>query len=127
MVLLIAFGLLSGVLGPMRQAYINENIPSAQRATVLSFDSFFSDVGAVAGQVGLGYAAQAVSKAVAYTIGGVIYFVAAPLYRRAGKASDRLAAEGATALPAQPAGRPAEVDAPGAQEPANSGGETAER
>jgi hypothetical protein len=81
------------VQGPVRQAYINENIPSAQRATVLSFDSFFSDVGAVAGQLGLGYAAQAVSKAVAYTIGGVVYLAAAPLYRRAWRASERLAAK----------------------------------
>jgi MFS family permease len=90
-VLLAAFGLLNGVLGPVRQAYLNENIPSAQRATVLSFDSFFSDIGAVVGQVGLGYAAQAVSKAVAYTIGGAVYFAAAPLYRWAGRASGRLA------------------------------------
>ena len=92
-VLLVAFGVLNGVLGPVRQAYLNENIPSAQRATVLSFDSFFSDVGAVVGQVGLGYAAQAASKAVAYTIGGAVYFVAAPLYRWAGRASGRLAAD----------------------------------
>jgi hypothetical protein len=59
---------------------------------VLSFDSFFSDVGAVVGQVGLGYAAQAVSKAAAYTIGGAIYVVSVPLYRRAGKASELRAA-----------------------------------
>jgi MFS family permease len=93
-ILLIAFGLQQGVAGPIRQAYINENIPSARRATVLSFDSFFSDVGAVVGQIGLGYTAQAASKAVAYTIGGAVYFLVAPLYHRAGKASDRLAAEG---------------------------------
>ena len=93
-VLLVSFGLLSGVLGPVRQAYINDHIPSAQRATVLSFDSVFSDIGGVAGQVGLGYAAQAVSKAVAYTIGGVIYFAAAPLYRRAHRASDKHVTQG---------------------------------
>lgn len=96
-VLLIAFGLLNGLLGPVRQAYINENIPSAQRATVLSFDSFFGDIGAVVGQVGLGYAAQAASKAVAYTIGGIVYSAAAPLYHWAGKASDRLTAAGIAA------------------------------
>jgi MFS family permease len=95
-VLLVAFGFLNGVLGPVRMAYINENIPSAQRATVLSFDSFFGDIGAVVGQMGLGYAAQAASKAVAYTIGGIVFSAAAPLYHKAGKASDRLAAEGAT-------------------------------
>ena len=92
-VLLVGFGLLSGILGPVRQAYINDHIPSAQRATVLSFDSLFSDVGGVVGQVGLGYAAQAVSKAAAYTIGGAIYFAAAPLYRMAHRASDRRVAE----------------------------------
>jgi MFS family permease len=91
-VLLAGFGTLDGILRPVRQAYINENIPSAQRATVLSFDSFFSDVGAVVGQVGLGYAAQAISKAAAYTIGGAIYVVSVPLYRRAGKASELRAA-----------------------------------
>jgi len=96
-VLLVAFGLLNGIMGPVRQAYINENIPSAQRATVLSFDSFFADIGAVVGQMGLGYVAQVASKAAAYTIGGVIYFVAAPLYHRAGRASDRLATEGIAA------------------------------
>jgi MFS family permease len=90
-ILLTGFGLLNGVLEPIRQAYLNENIPSAQRATVLSFDSFFADIGAVVGQVGLGYAAQALSKAAAYTIGGVISVLAAPLYRRAGKASDKQA------------------------------------
>jgi MFS family permease len=113
-VLLIVFSLLNGVLGPVRQAYINENIPSAQRATVLSFDSFFSDVGAVVGQLGLGYAAQAASKAAAYTIGGVVYLVAAPLYRRAGKATDRLEAQGiAPALLGEP-----QTETPA--EPANS-------
>jgi MFS family permease len=106
-VLLIGFGLLSGIGGPIRQAYINEHIPSAQRATVLSFDSFFGDIGAVVGQVGLGYAAQAASKAMAYTIGGAVYFLAAPLYRRAGKASgpsrrDGGGSPGTTAPPGGP-------------------------
>jgi MFS family permease len=96
-VLLVGAGLLNGLMGPVRMAYINENIPSAQRATVLSFDSFFSDIGAVAGQLGLGYLAQVVSKAAAYTVGGAVYLIAAPLYRRAGKASERLAAEGSAA------------------------------
>lgn len=88
-VMLGGFGVISGIAGPIRQAYINEHIPSAQRATVLSFDSFFADIGAVAGQLGLGAIAQTASKALAYTIGGIIYFAAAPLYRRAGRASER--------------------------------------
>jgi MFS family permease len=88
-VLLGGFGFLSGIVGPVRQAYINEHIPSAQRATVLSFDSFFSDVGAVGGQLGLGAIAQSASKALAYAIGGIVYFAVAPLYGRAGRASDK--------------------------------------
>lgn len=89
-VLLGGFGFLSGIAGPVRQAYINEHIPSAQRATVLSFDSFFSDIGAVGGQLGLGAIAQSATKALAYTIGGVVYFAAVPLYRLAGRASDKV-------------------------------------
>jgi MFS family permease len=115
-VFLVGFGLLSGILGPVRQAYINTYIPSAQRATVLSFDSLFADVGAVAGQIGLGYAAQVVSKAAAYTIGGLIYFVATPLYRRAGRASDALtpelcpAADDSVPPCAEASGRPATTE-----------------
>lgn len=93
-VLLAGFGALNGILGPVRQAYLNDHIPSAQRATVLSFDSFFSDVGAVGGQLGLGYGAQAISKAFAYTVGGVVFFLVVPLYHLAGKASDRLGGQG---------------------------------
>ena len=88
-VMLGGFGLLSGLAGPIRQAYINEHIPSAQRATVLSFDSFFSDVGAVGGQLGFGYAAQVAGKALAYTVAGAVYFVTVPLYGLAGRASDK--------------------------------------
>jgi MFS family permease len=81
------FGVISGITGPIRQAFINEYIPSAQRATVLSFDSFFADVGAVGGQLGFGALAQGASKALAYTVGGIIYLVGVPLYRRAGAAA----------------------------------------
>mgnify|MGYP001271655311 CR=1 FL=1 len=88
-VLLVSYGIVSGIAGPVRQAYINEHIPSAQRATVLSLDSFFADVGAVGGQLGLGAIAQAASKAIAYTIGGIVYFAAVPLYSRAGRASGK--------------------------------------
>ena len=84
--LLAAWGVISGIAIPIRQAFINEFIPSAQRATVLSFDSFFADIGAVGGQLGFGALAQGASKALAYTVGGVVYLTVAPLYRRAGRA-----------------------------------------
>lgn len=89
---LFAGGLCFGVLTPIRHAYLNDHIPSAQRATVLSFDSWFGDIGAVVGQMGLGYVARAVSLAAAYTVGGVLDLVSVPLYRRSGRAAERLAA-----------------------------------
>jgi MFS family permease len=83
--LLAAWGVVSGIAMPVRQAFINEYIPSAQRATVLSFDSFFSDIGAVGGQLGFGAIAQGASKALAYTIAGLVYLIGVPLYRKAGR------------------------------------------
>ena len=44
----------TAIMGPVRQAYINENIPSAQRATVLSFDSFFCRHRRGGGTIGAG-------------------------------------------------------------------------
>jgi MFS family permease len=92
-VLLVVFGVLDGIIRPVRQAYLNDNIPSAQRATVLSFDSFFADIGAVSGQLGLGYLAQTISKAAAYTVGGVIHLAVVPLYARARAASEQTRAD----------------------------------
>jgi MFS family permease len=103
--LMSAFGILSGLVMPIRQAFINDYIPSAQRATVLSLDSLFGEVGGVAGQLGLGYLARVTSKALSYAVGGVFYFIAVPLYVRAGrKAADIPAGQGAAT---------AESDSPG--------------
>jgi MFS family permease len=94
--LIAGFGMLGGLVMPVRQAFINDYIPSAQRATVLSLDSLFGEVGGVFGQLGLGYLARLTSKAVAYTVGGLVYFIAVPLYVRAGrKSADVPAGEGA--------------------------------
>ena len=43
--LLVAWGLLFATVSPVRQAYLNELIPSEQRATVLSFDSLMGSGG----------------------------------------------------------------------------------
>ncbi|MHB1322870.1 MAG: MFS transporter [Coriobacteriia bacterium] len=80
----VVFGLLDGIQLPVRQAYLNRHIPSAQRATVLSLDAFFSEGGASAGQLGFGWISRAVSIPVAWVISGVMLLVAAPLYRAAG-------------------------------------------
>lgn len=84
--LYLAFSVVSGVAGPVRQAYINRQIPAAQRATVLSLDALFSDAGASAGQLGLGWLSRAVSIPVAWLLGGLVTAIAAPFYRAAGRA-----------------------------------------
>ncbi len=120
--LLVAFGLLNGILGPVRQAYINENIPSAQRATVLSFDSFFADVGAVVGQVGLGYAAQVASKAVAYTIGGAHLLRSGPALPAGGQSGGAAWRREARRSCARPTGGPgATAAAPPDHRPSSPG------
>ncbi|MHB1477884.1 MAG: MFS transporter [Coriobacteriia bacterium] len=79
--LYLAFGVASGIQGPVRQAFLNRQIPSAQRATILSLDAFFGDGGASVGQLGLGWVARAVSIPAAWAIGGVSLLVAVPFYR----------------------------------------------
>jgi len=71
----------------VRQAFLNDHIPSAQRATVLSLDAFFADVGGAAGQPTLGYLAKATSIPIAWLAGSAFVGMAVPLYRRAGAAA----------------------------------------
>ena len=95
-------GFLFGAGGPIRAGFINEHIPSAQRATVLSVDALFADVGGSAGQPSLGYVAQQYSIPVAWGIGTLFTLAAAPFYLRA----DRRAG----AAKADPAGPPDAAD-----------------
>ncbi|MDF1541511.1 MAG: MFS transporter [Anaerosomatales bacterium] len=81
----VFWGVFFGVMQPIAQAYLNEHIPSAQRATVLSVASFFSEAGGMAGQPALGWIARATSIPVGYLVGAVFMGVAAPLYRMAGR------------------------------------------
>jgi MFS family permease len=83
----IFWGALFGVAEPIRQAYLNEHIPSAQRATVLSVDSFFGEAGGMVGQPGLGWLARATSIPVGYVVGALFMGVAVPLYRMSGRAA----------------------------------------
>jgi len=85
----VAGGFVSGVAGPVGAAYLNEHIPSAQRATVLSINSVFGDAGGVVGQPAFGYAAQAFGIATTWVVGGVILLVVEPLYRSSARAEAR--------------------------------------
>lgn len=92
--LYVMFGLLYGIQFPVRQALLNRQIPSAQRATVLSLDAFFNDAGASVGQLGLGWLSRAVSIPVAWVVSGLALVIAPPLYRAAGAAEAQHAKAG---------------------------------
>lgn len=68
-----------GVMGPAKQAYMHEIIPSEQRATVISFNSLFGNAGGVGSQAGLGYLARVRSLADGYVVGGLATLAVLPL------------------------------------------------
>ncbi len=84
----LAFGAVFGISRPVRMSYLNEHIPSAQRATVLSLDAFFGDMGGTAGQPALGWVSDARSIPVAWLIGAGFVALTAPLYGLSGKAAE---------------------------------------
>ena len=90
--LLLAFWAMTfAVEGPLRQAFINGIIPSEQRATVLSFDSFMGSIGGAVAQPALGRVADVYGYGASYVVAGAIQVLAIPfvlLARRQGAASD---------------------------------------
>ncbi len=77
-VFLIIWGFVFAVAGPVRQSYLNDMIPSKQRATVLSFDSLFGSLGGVFIQPALGRAADIWGYGTSLVIGGVIEIIGIP-------------------------------------------------
>ena len=77
-VLLVVWGFVFAVAGPVRQAYLNDMIPSKQRATVLSFDSLFGSLGGVFVQPALGRAADLGGYGASLVIGGVVELIGIP-------------------------------------------------
>jgi MFS family permease len=91
LVLVVVWGLIFAASMPIRQAYLNDMIPSKQRATVLSFDSLMGSSGGVVIQPVLGRTADAYSYGASFVVGGVIQLVAVPflfLSRREGASAD---------------------------------------
>jgi MFS family permease len=78
--LYLVYGVALGVMGPVKQGYLNAHIPSTHRATIISLDSFFANLGGVAGQSGWGYLARARSIAAAWVGAGAALLVGVPLY-----------------------------------------------
>ncbi|MDO8338599.1 MAG: MFS transporter [Microcella sp.] len=97
--LLAAWGIASSIGQPAQRAYLNDMIPSAQRATVLSFHSLLGSAGGVAIQPALGRAADVGGYGYSLLWGGIVSTIAIPF----------LAASRAQRDPADTAVAPGEV------------------
>jgi MFS family permease len=78
LVLLAAWGIASSIDDPVHRAYLNDMIPSKQRATVLSFDSLLGSAGGVVFQPLLGRSADLGGYGGSMLWSGVITAIAAP-------------------------------------------------
>ncbi len=76
--LIVLWGLTGAAIIPIRQAYLNALIPSAQRATILSFDSLMGSVGGVVAQPVLGRAADVWSYSTSYLVAAAFQIMALP-------------------------------------------------
>lgn len=84
----------SALATPMQQAFLNDSIPSQQRATVLSFASLMGSGGGVVAQPALARVADVYSLGLGYAVAGVLYAVQAPFIwavRRMGLPADQVA------------------------------------
>ena len=98
-VLWLLFGLVFGLTAPIRMGFINDHIPSAQRATVLSLDALFADAGGTVGQPVLGWISGRFSIPAGWMIGGVFLGAVPFFYRIAGRAAARETADELAAAP----------------------------
>ena len=102
--LLVVWALIFAADMPIRQAYLNDMIPSRQRATVLSFDSLMGSSGGVVIQPVLGKAADASSYGTSFAFGALFQLLAVPFLvwsRREGVPADRAVS---LAEPTEPTG-----------------------
>src|SRR5947209_8777365 len=78
--LYLLYGVAIGLALPVKQAYLNAHIPSAQRATIISLDSMFANSGGVLGQTAWGWVARTRSIGTAWTWSGLTLLLGIPLY-----------------------------------------------
>jgi MFS family permease len=76
--LLMVWGTMFAAMTPVRQAYLNSHIPSAQRATVLSSDNLLASAGGVVIQPTLGRSADLWGYGPAYLLTAAIQLFALP-------------------------------------------------
>jgi MFS family permease len=104
--LVAVWGILFSAVGPIRQAYLNGLIPSAQRATVLSSDSLLANAGGVIFQPSLGKAADAWGYPSSYLAGALVQLLAVPFILRARQRSAGAFAPATTTQSAVPVSAP---------------------
>jgi MFS family permease len=78
--LYLLYGVAIGLAMPVKQAYLNAHIPSAQRATIISLDSMFGSSGGVLGQTAWGWVARTRSIGTAWAWSGLTLLLGIPLY-----------------------------------------------
>jgi MFS family permease len=92
--LYLLYGAAVGLAMPVKQAYLNAHIPSAQRATIISLDSMFVSSGGVVGQSVWGWLARTRSIGTAWAWSGVTLLFGIPLYWMARRSDGKLDAIG---------------------------------
>ncbi len=91
--LLSVWALVFAATGPVREAFINDLIPSDERATILSTDNLLGSSGGVVFQPVLGKVADAWSYSTSYIAGACVELLSVPfilLARRENAPSDPL-------------------------------------
>jgi len=76
--LLVVWAMAFAATLPVRQAYLNAQIPTRERATVLSFDNMLTSAGGSAFQPALGRVADVWGYAISYIVTGAIACVSLP-------------------------------------------------
>jgi len=78
LVVLAAWALVFSAATPIRQAFLNEIIPSAQRATVLSSDNMLGSLGGAVAQPALGRVADVWGYSSSYVVAAAAELLAWP-------------------------------------------------
>ncbi|HSX23573.1 MAG TPA: MFS transporter, partial [Candidatus Saccharimonadales bacterium] len=79
LVILVIWAIVFAAVSPIRQAYLNDLIPSEQRATVLSSDNLLGSSGGVVIQPGLGKVADLHGYGASYVVGAGVQLLSLPL------------------------------------------------
>jgi len=77
---LFVLNVIAGVSAPLIASWLNEHIPSEQRATLLSFSSTFQTLGGSVGLLAGGYVADVGGIPIGWQMAGLIALCAAPFY-----------------------------------------------